>query len=102
MFKIEANPTFDVTLTLVGQGREQTLHLTYRHMKTSKYMELLDQVEAGKKTPADVLLTLVDAWDADGPLDAKGVKSLQENQPGADWAIINTYGEHMTVSRKGN
>lgn len=101
-FKIKADPTFDTTLTIVGQGREQKLALTYRHKTRSEYAELLKQVSEGKLDIVDAVLALVEKWDADAPLNAESVKLLQEQQPGAEWAIVSEYSNALAVARKGN
>ena len=102
MFKIEANPTFDAVLTLAGQGREQKLNVTFRHKTRSDYIEMLEAIQGGKLSAADALLQVMEKWDADAPLNAESVKALQENQPGADWAILTGYGDALAVARKGN
>lgn len=102
MFRIEPDPTFKASLVLTGQGREQTLNVTFRHKPRKEYLALLDDVRKGKKTTADALLELVAEWDADGELDAKTIERLQEAQPGVDWAIVSGYSDALTVARKGN
>jgi hypothetical protein len=101
MFKIEANPTFEACLTIVGQGREQQLNVTFKHKTRAAYLELLENVGKGDVSVPDALLSLIDKWDADADLSAKSIELLQENQPGADWAILSGYGEALAVSRKG-
>lgn len=101
-FKIKANPTFEATLTLVGQGREQKLKLTFRHMTRSAYGELLKAVGEGDKSVEDAVLAAVEAWDADTALAAEAVRDLDEQQPGATWAILSAYGDALGVARKGN
>jgi hypothetical protein len=102
MFHIDATPTFEGSITIVGQGREQTLKVTFKHMEKSKYLELLEKVRDGKMTPADAILKMLDKWDADGELSRKSIARLAEQQPGADWALITSYGEALGVARKGN
>lgn len=102
MFKIAANPTFDASLTIVGQGREQKLNVTYRHKPRADYLALLKSVSKGDKSVADAILEVVEKWDADADLSAKSIAMLQEQQPGADWAILSGYGEALAVARKGN
>mgnify|MGYP002507245437 CR=1 FL=1 len=102
MFKINANPTFEATLTIVGQGREQKLNLSLRHKTKSQYAELFKGLQEGNSTPVDVILELVEKWDADTEFSRTSLEQLQEQQPGADWAIITGYGEALVVARKGN
>lgn len=102
MFKIDPEPTFKASLTIVGQGREQVLNVVYRHKQRSDYIALLDRVRAGDVQVSDALLQLVESWDADGPLNAETIAKLQEAQPGVDWAIVSGYTEALTVARKGN
>lgn len=102
MFKINAEPTFDATLTIIGQGREQVLKLTYRHFTREEYGDKLKAMADGQLDAADCILQLVDKWNADGPLDRDTIKRLCSVQPGADWAIITGYGDALTVARKGN
>ena len=105
MFKINAEPTFEAALTIVGQGREQVLNVTFRHKTHTQYSDLLLKLADPKKSKldtADVVLELVEKWDADAELTKENVVKLRENQPGADWAIITGFGEALTVARKGN
>lgn len=102
MFKIKADPTFDASLTIVGQGREQQLNVTFKHMARTDYLAMLDKVGKGKMAAPDALLSILAKWDADADLSAKSIALLQEQQPGADWAILSAYGEALAVARKGN
>lgn len=102
MFKIASEPTFNTTLTLVGQGREQQLNVTFKHMKRSEYQALLEDIKNGNKSAGDGVLQLVQTWDADAELSADSIRELIDNQPGAEWAIITGYSEALTVARKGN
>lgn len=102
MFKINANPTFDAVLEIVGQGRSQKLVLTFRHMLASEYADMLQSIADGKLEAADAILRMVEKWDADVELSVASIKLLQEQQPGAEWAIISGYAEALKVERKGN
>ncbi|GAP66829.1 hypothetical protein MBSD_n2144 [Mizugakiibacter sediminis] len=102
MFSIKANPTFDAAITIIGQGREQQLNVTFKHKPRTEYLALLDKIGKGETSVADALLALLDKWDADADLSAKSLALLQEQQPGADWAILQAYGEALVVARKGN
>lgn len=102
MFKLKSEPTFDAALTIIGQGREQVLNLTYRHKTRTEYGELLKAMAAQSIDAADAILELVAKWDADGELNRENIKLLCDEQPGSDWAIITGYGDALTVARKGN
>lgn len=102
MFQIKPNPTFDATLTIVGQGREQKLNVTFKHKTRSEYTAMLQKIADGKLDSADALLQIIEKWDADAELNKESIKALQENQPGSDWAVITGYGEALAVARKGN
>lgn len=102
MFKIKADPTFEAAITIVGQGREQKLNVVFRHKKRSEYLALLERLKNDEASSADVILEVVDSWDADMPLTAASIAELQDEQPGVDWAIVQTYGEALAVARKGN
>ena len=102
MFQIKAEPTFDASLTIVGQGREQKLNVTFKHKTRAYYLAMLEKVSKGELKPTDALLSIIDKWDADAELSAKSLVLLQEQQPGADWAILSGYGDALAVARKGN
>lgn len=102
MFKIAAEPTFEATLNIVGQGREQELKVTYKHMKRTEYQALVKSIQSGETTAADAVLQLVVAWDADAEFSQSSLKELIDNQPGIEWALITGFGEAFTVARKGN
>ncbi|MFZ6696825.1 phage tail assembly chaperone [Stenotrophomonas acidaminiphila] len=102
MFKVKAPETFGTTLTIVGQGREQKLKLTYRHLLKDAYKALMDKLGAGEITPAQAVLELVAEWDADVDLDTDGVETALQHQIGLDTAIIHGYAQAIQVARKGN
>lgn len=102
MFKLQANPTFDAKLTIVGQGREQTLNVTFRHKTRSEYAAMWEDVASDKRKIEDVLVELIEKWDADAEVSVDSIKLLQDHQPGADFAILSGYNEALTVARKGN
>lgn len=102
MFKIQANPTIDAKLTLEGQGRSQTLELTFKHNTRTDYLKLIQDVRDEKRDPADAVASLIEKWDADLPPTADSLKLLDDHQPGALWAILNAYGDALVVARKGN
>ena len=102
MFKVKAPETFDATLTITGQGREQKLKLTYRHLLKDAYKALVDKLSAGELTPAQVILDMVSEWDADVALDTEGVELALQHQIGLDTAIIHGYAQAIQVARKGN
>lgn len=103
MFKIDAEPTFPAKLTIVGQSRTQELNVVFRHKTRSEYAELMDKVAKLQVDAADAFLQLVESWDADAELSAANVKRLDEQQPGALFAIIGDgYSEALSVARKGN
>lgn len=102
MFRIKADPSFPATLTIVGQGREQKLGVTFRHKTRTEYAEMLQALAEGKLDVADAILDLVESWDADAELNRESVALLQDQQPGSDWAIITGYSEAITVARRGN
>lgn len=101
-FKIQANPTFEATITLVGQGREQRLKLVFRHMTRTQYRDLLNEVGKEEKSVESAILELIDSWDADAELSIESLRLMDDHQPGAAWSILAGYGEALGVARKGN
>jgi hypothetical protein len=59
-------------------------------------------VGTGAKPVAAAILEVVEKWDADVDLSTEAIALLQEQQPGADWAILSSYGDALKVARKGN
>lgn len=102
MFKIKSDPTFEASLTIVGQGREQVLNVTFRHKTRTQYAEMLQAMADQKLKTVEAVLDLVEKWDADVDLDKEGVELLLDEQPGIDWAIVTGFGQAITVARKGN
>lgn len=102
MFKLKANPTIDARVTITGQGREQTLNLTFRHKTRSEYQALWEDVAGDKRKIEDVLVELIEKWDADANVSVESIRLLQDHQPGADFAILSAYNDALTVARKGN
>jgi hypothetical protein len=102
MFTVKANPTFEATLTIVGQGREQKLKLVFRHQTKEQYQDMFKRLQDKEIDWGDMVLEVVESWDADIDLDKAGVTLLQEHQQGADIAIITGYGEALKVERKKN
>ena len=103
MFKIEQNPTIEASVTIIGQGREQTLNVTFRAKTRSEYTALLEGVDYSKSESAvDVVVALIEKWDADKPVSKEAVQMLADHQPGAEWAILTAYTEALAVAKKGN
>ena len=102
MFDVKAPETFEATLTIVGQGREQKLPVVFRHKTRSAYAELLKRLAEKKVKDIDAVLDLVESWQANAELSAETLKALDEAQPGALWAIVMGYSEALGVARKGN
>lgn len=102
MFDVKAPETFEATLTIVGQGREQKLPVVFRHRTREAYSELLAKVADGKVKDVDAVLELVESWEANADLTAENLKALDSNQPGALWAIVTGYSHAFGVARKGN
>lgn len=102
MFEIKAPETIPATLTMVGQGREQQLKLVYKAKTVDEYQALMGQLREGKVSMADVLVELVESWQASVPFDRDGIALLQQHQPFADYAILTGYTDAYTVARKGN
>ncbi len=102
MFTVKAPETISASLSIKGQGREQTLKLVYRHKPRKDYADLLQAIGKGKKSAEDAVLELVESWEADAELSADVLKQLDEDQPGCMWAILTGYGKALTVEREGN
>ncbi|WP_396615446.1 phage tail assembly chaperone [Lysobacter soli] len=102
MFKIKSEPTFPATITIIGQGREQKLALVFRHRIRTEYADLLQAVAKGEKTVEDAVLEVVESWEADAELSRDTLVLLDEQQPGACWAILMGYQSALGVARKGN
>lgn len=101
-FIIKANPTIDAKISITGQGRTQTLDLTFRHKTADEYSALMAKMEKGKLTTEGLLLELVERWDADMPFDEAAIRMLRQHQPGADLAIVQAYNEAIQVGRAKN
>ena len=102
MFKIKAPETFAASLTIRGQGREQKLDVVFNHLSRKAYSELLEAVSDGKKTIEDAVLELLKSWKADAELSKETLAELDDQQPGALWAIVHGYSDALRVERKGN
>lgn len=108
MFKIQPEPTFPASLTLVSHGQEQMLELTLRAKPVEEYDALLATIrkaKAGDATIAaitDAFLALVESWNADQELSKASVTELNRHRPGAPWRVVEAYGEWVVAARKGN
>lgn len=102
MFKIEADPTFEASITIIGQGREQTLNVTFKHKTRVEYMKWAEGLKSDEGSISKSILQIMEKWDANAPLTSAGIKKLQDHQPGADLAIIQAYGQALLVERKKN
>lgn len=101
-FIIKANPTIDATVTIVGQGRKQKLSLTFRHKTGDEYDALMERLKNGEISTAELLVELIEKWDADMPLEEASINVLRQHQPGADLAIMQAYNEALKVEREKN
>lgn len=102
MFNVIPKPTFPGSLTIIHRGEKQTLPLVFRHKSLTEYQALMDQLREKKATLNQVVLQIVDSWEADVILNEEGLELLQEHRPGVVGEIITAYAEALTVSRKGN
>jgi len=102
MFTIKANPTFPATITIVGQGVRKKLEVVFRHKLQDEAEALLSAFAADQKAATDVVLEVVESWDADMPLDASSLAVLKQNQIGALEAIIAAWATGLRVAREGN
>lgn len=102
MFQVKPPQTINTSLSITGQGRDQTLKLVYRHKPRKEYAGLLQAIAKGKKSAEDAVLALVESWEADAELTAAVLKQLDEDQPGTLWAILTGYGKALTVAREEN
>lgn len=102
MFTILPNPLIPATLTIVGQGREQSLKLVYRHTPVDTYLGMMTAIGEDTLKPEAAALQLVESWEADAELGEATMQQLQNDQPGVVWAIITGYGQALKVERKGN
>lgn len=102
MFKLDAEPTFPATLTIIGQGREQKLSLVFKHKDGDEYSNMLKAISEEKISVEDAILEIVESWEADGALNRENIAKLRKKQPGADWAILTGYADALRVARKGN
>ncbi|MDH2052851.1 phage tail assembly chaperone [Achromobacter marplatensis] len=101
-FIIKGAPTIEAKITIKGQGREQQLNVTFRHKTRKEYEALMKRLAADKITTDELLLELMEKWDADAPLGKESLALLKEHQPGADLAIVSAYNEALTVERQKN
>jgi len=101
-FIIKANPTIDAAITITGQGRSQKLNVTFRHKTKDEYDGLMDQLRDEAITTSDLLLELIERWDADMPLEDPSINFLRQHQPGADYAIVEAYNKAMQVALAKN
>lgn len=99
-FQVKANPTIPASITIVGQGREQKLNVVYRHKTVTEYDALMGKLNDGDLTITDLLLELLESWEADKPLSRESIDLLREHQQGADLAIAGAYNEALNVERK--
>lgn len=101
-YQIRSNPTFPASLTLVGQSRKQKLNLVFKHKTQEERDAMYDQLQSGEKDLIDILLEVIESWDADVELDRAGLTLLQQHQPGADFGILNGYGQALRVEQEKN
>ena len=102
MFTVKAPERLPASLSITGQGRTQTLKLVYRHTPRSEYSDLLQSIAKDENTPAEVVLKLVESWEADAELSADVLNKADEDMPGLLWAILSGYGTALTVEREKN
>lgn len=102
MFSVKPPERIPASLTITGQGREQTLKLVYRHTPRKEYGALLEAIGKEEITPEAGVLKLVESWEADAELSAPVLSQLEEDQPGAIWAILSGYSQALAVGREKN
>lgn len=69
----------------------------FRNMRTSEYLEL-----AESKTVGQLLVELVESWDAEYPLSVDGFVALEDEHPGTTSGLLTAYHRSRATELEGN
>lgn len=93
----EAPKRLRADVTVKNAAEKLLFKVTYVNMKTSEFVSL-----AQSMTYAELLVQLIDQWDAEYPLSTDGFNELEDERPGCLAALVDAYVQTRTVAREGN
>jgi hypothetical protein len=100
MLTRNVNPIIPVALTLTRNGAEPVkFNVNFRNMRTSEVQAMFADESL---TLADVVLRLVDSWETEFPLDAEGLKDMEDIHPGLAKGILSAFGDARQVAVEKN
>ena len=87
------------TLSFKGAAEKFKLTVTYHNIGTKAFCELLEKKES---TFPQVLLELIDGWDAEYPLSIEGIEAFEDQRPGIINALLQGYQQSLQVELEKN
>lgn len=93
----EAPKRLRAEVTVKNAAEKLLFVITYVNMKTSDFMRLAQSLPL-----PELLVQLVDAWDAEYPLSTEGFAELEDERPGCLEALVQAYVRARTLEREGN
>lgn len=102
MFKLEANPTFEVRVSGFVPGRPgDGLFVTFRHKTQEEFKEWL--TEFSDKTVEDLVCDIVHAWrDAPREFSREALQDIAKTYPAFVPALIDAYRSELFEARRKN
>ena len=87
------------TLSFKGAAEKFKLTVTYHNIGTKAFHGLLEKKGA---TLFQVLLELIDHWDATYPLSLEGLEHFEDQRPGIINALLHGYQQSRQVELEKN
>lgn len=91
--------SFNVTLTLTGQGETVKINVTYFNRRKSELdAKLAETGNDGHQT----LLYMIKEWDSEYPLTLEGIAELEDDRPGVIYGLIEGFHESRRMTKEKN
>lgn len=104
MFKLNPNPTFAGTATIVVPGGEaEKLRLVFRHKTRDDAKAFFERAAKAEEKESTLLLEIIAGWeDVDAEFSEDALAKLLQNYHTAPSAIFEAYMAELTAARRGN
>ena len=93
--KGQAPKQLPAELSISSAAEKLTLAVTYRNHTSKAFRD-------HKGSVAELVLLIVDKWDAEYPLTAEGVEEFEDEHPGICSALLEGWWQARTVSLEKN
>lgn len=93
----EAPRRLPAEVTMKNAHERLLFKLVFVNHSTSEFRKMAESLTLGQ-----ILVALIEAWDADYPLSTEGFEQLEDERPGSCDALLMAYHKNRAVALEGN